>query len=200
MIEQIDEAHTLQELNQKEIYWIDKYNSYNREYGYNLTKGGDGGNTYLCKTPEELQEIKDKISKSNSGKNNGLAKSVKALNVITNEVLNFETLTDACKYFNIKNKASIIGHCEKRAKNLWRSQWTFAYKDDKFMTNLNTSHDRSTNRGTIVKLVNLTTKEEIIFNSLNKLNSYLGVPKNKLKYTNNECIYNNYKITKLHIK
>lgn len=38
------------ELNQKEIFYIDKYDSYNN--GYNLTLGGEGGNTrgkYLLK-------------------------------------------------------------------------------------------------------------------------------------------------------
>ena len=30
-------------LSQREIYWIDYYNSYNSEIGYNLTKGGTGG-------------------------------------------------------------------------------------------------------------------------------------------------------------
>lgn len=33
----------IEELNQKEIFYIDKYDSYNN--GYNLTLGGDGGNT-----------------------------------------------------------------------------------------------------------------------------------------------------------
>lgn len=31
-----------QELNDKEIYWINEYNSYEREFGYNLTLGGAG--------------------------------------------------------------------------------------------------------------------------------------------------------------
>lgn len=31
-----------EELNEKEQYWVDKYDSFNRETGYNLTKGGDG--------------------------------------------------------------------------------------------------------------------------------------------------------------
>jgi group I intron endonuclease len=43
--EVIDEANTQEELNDKEVYWIKKYNSYihwNNSNGYNLSIGGDG--------------------------------------------------------------------------------------------------------------------------------------------------------------
>lgn len=58
--ELIDTATSLQELNQKEIYWIKYYNFTDHNIGYNLTPGGDGGNTYLCKSNEELNKIKQK--------------------------------------------------------------------------------------------------------------------------------------------
>ena len=38
----IDSADTLEELNDKEIFWIDKLNSMNPKVGYNRTRGGDG--------------------------------------------------------------------------------------------------------------------------------------------------------------
>ena len=53
-------------LNEREIYWIDKDNTINDNFGYNLTKGGDGGDT-LSKHPNII-EIKKKISKSIKGK------------------------------------------------------------------------------------------------------------------------------------
>lgn len=31
-------------LNEREIYWIKYYNSYNREFGYNESEGGNGYN------------------------------------------------------------------------------------------------------------------------------------------------------------
>lgn len=49
-------------LNEREIFYIEKYNSYND--GYNSTIGGDGGDTYSLLTNEELELIKSKISKS----------------------------------------------------------------------------------------------------------------------------------------
>jgi len=40
---QLDTATNLKELSQKEKYWIEYYKSYEKENGYNLTKGGEGG-------------------------------------------------------------------------------------------------------------------------------------------------------------
>lgn len=40
IVEQIDKAENLNELNKKEIYWIEKLKSNDSKYGYNLTRGG----------------------------------------------------------------------------------------------------------------------------------------------------------------
>ena len=199
--ELIDIAETLQELNQKEIYWISYYNSTNKKIGYNLTKGGDGGNTYLYKTSEEMDFIKHKISISNSGKNNGMSKQIKALNIITKEIIHFNTLSEACKYFNHKQKGTFTYHCMHKAKFLWKEEWTFAYEDDEFKyDNLQIKYDKSCNKGTKVKLINLDDNSENIFNSLNKLNSYLGTKKGQIKFKDNIGYYKSYKIIKLNIK
>ena len=47
VIEKLDTAETIAELNEKECYWISYYNSTDSAIGYNLTDGGDGGAT--CK-------------------------------------------------------------------------------------------------------------------------------------------------------
>ena len=198
--ELIDTANSLNELNQKEIYWISYYNSINHNIGYNLTSGGDGGNTYLCKSVEEMNSIKRKISISNKGINNGQSKQIKAFNVNTKELINFDTLADACLYFNHKQKGTFIKYCNHKAICLWKKEWVFAYKDDEFIYDLPVSYDRSCNKGTKVKLIDLNNNSEIIFNSLNKLNKYLHINKGFLKYKNNECNYLNYKIVKLNIK
>jgi hypothetical protein len=61
--EVIDEADDYDELSQKEIYWIEKYNSTDRNIGYNISKGGDGGNVF--KNHPDIELIKEKISKNN---------------------------------------------------------------------------------------------------------------------------------------
>lgn len=60
--EVIDETDNYNDLSKKEIYWIKEFNSTNRDLGYNISKGGDGGDT-LSNHPE-LEAIKKKISKN----------------------------------------------------------------------------------------------------------------------------------------
>jgi len=55
----IDTASTLEELNQKEIYYIDKYNSRNRDIGYNIESGGRNA------IPDD--DTLEKMSKSHLG-------------------------------------------------------------------------------------------------------------------------------------
>lgn len=54
------------ELEIREIYWISKFNTTNRNIGYNITEGGTGGNTYKNNT--NLLEIKKKLSLARKGK------------------------------------------------------------------------------------------------------------------------------------
>lgn len=58
--EVIDITEDYDELSMKEIYWISYYNSTDREIGYNISNGGDGGDT-LSNHPE-LDLIREKIS------------------------------------------------------------------------------------------------------------------------------------------
>jgi len=41
VVEKIDEAETIEELNQKEIFWIEFYKSNQKQFGYNLDSGGE---------------------------------------------------------------------------------------------------------------------------------------------------------------
>jgi group I intron endonuclease len=68
IIEPIDFADTRKELNEKEVYYISEYDSL--ETGYNMTIGGEGGNTYIDKSDEEMKAISEKISAA-LRKNNG---------------------------------------------------------------------------------------------------------------------------------
>lgn len=58
--EVIDTTENYDELSEKEIYWISYYNSTDTKIGYNISPGGDGGDT-LSNHPE-LDLIRDKIS------------------------------------------------------------------------------------------------------------------------------------------
>ena len=61
--EVIDVADSVDELNEKEIYWIEKYNSTDKNIGYNLCSGGKGFKIYYGKTDEQISEIHENLSK-----------------------------------------------------------------------------------------------------------------------------------------
>lgn len=50
----LDTANSLPELNEKEKYWISKYESYNPSIGYNRSYGGDGNWEHM--TPEAIEQ------------------------------------------------------------------------------------------------------------------------------------------------
>jgi len=60
----LEECSDAAVLSEKEKIWIKKFDCLNRNKGYNLREGGDGG--------KHSEETKQKISKSNTGENNGM--------------------------------------------------------------------------------------------------------------------------------
>ena len=66
----IDIAKDQNELDEKEIYYIDLFNATipNNNW-YNIASGGEGGNVFAGKTEKELREWKEKISLANKGNN-----------------------------------------------------------------------------------------------------------------------------------
>ena len=63
----IEYCYSSKQLNEMEVYYIKLFQS--RVNGYNIAKGGDGGD--LFKGHQHTEEIKKKISKSMLGKNTG---------------------------------------------------------------------------------------------------------------------------------
>lgn len=60
----IDTADTVEELNEKEKYYISYYREQNKVL-YNIAKGGDGGDTLSDKSAEEKEEFINKMTKIN---------------------------------------------------------------------------------------------------------------------------------------
>ena len=65
VLETIEEIED-KDLNEREIYWINYYHSDNKQYGYNMTSGGDGGYTLL--NHPRYDEIIQLIRSKNTGK------------------------------------------------------------------------------------------------------------------------------------
>ena len=102
-VEQIDVACSIEELNEKEKYWISYYNSI--QSGYNMTEGGRSGAVDMKRT----EETKQKISKAISGSKHWHSKKVR--NIDTGEV--FDTVSEAAKKYNT-SKSNIVGCCNGR--------------------------------------------------------------------------------------
>lgn len=66
LIEQIDFAENDEELDKKEKYWINFYDSYNISKGYNLSPGGlDGTRKYIKKKKAHLSVLQGALEKVN---------------------------------------------------------------------------------------------------------------------------------------
>lgn len=63
-VEQIDNASTPDELNEKEVYWINHFNSF-APNGYNLSEGGNGCRGY--KHSEETKRLLSEMKKGKAG-------------------------------------------------------------------------------------------------------------------------------------
>ncbi|MHA1749363.1 MAG: hypothetical protein ACTSYF_12055 [Promethearchaeota archaeon] len=60
--EKIDEAHSLEELNEKEKFYVKEYDSMNPDKEYNMREGGEGGRLHPD-TIEKLREITNELAK-----------------------------------------------------------------------------------------------------------------------------------------
>jgi group I intron endonuclease len=61
----IEYCYTLEELNEREVYWIEKLHATDRNIGYNITKGGYGSGDVFKNHPNR-EEILKKISTSHA--------------------------------------------------------------------------------------------------------------------------------------
>lgn len=134
VLENIDlpEKELKQKLDELEIFYIEKYSSNNREFGYNLTLGG--GTTLGYKFTEEAKanlskirkgrvfckrtkEIQDKITASNS-------KEIQVLDMETGIIEIFKSAIELSLKWSIP--ASSIRNCIYR-KNLYKKRYKITY-------------------------------------------------------------------------
>lgn len=140
-LEIIDFAKTYEELKEKEKFWIKKFNSTDRNIGYNLTEGGDGtfGRTHSEETKEKIrqkalgrkisEETKKKMSEARIGKCSDkqrehlkkISIQAKAIPVLqfskTGEfIAKYESVSDAARQTGI-NSDTIERQLKKPLKN-----------------------------------------------------------------------------------
>ena len=104
-------------LDEREIFWIAFYQSNNKLYGYNMTAGGGGGNTWINNPHKE--ETSKKLSQANKGKKHKMSNEWKQNVTKANEekktiqinkdefekdIKNFMSIEDICKKYNLGRK------------------------------------------------------------------------------------------------
>ena len=130
-IEIIDTAQSQNELNEKERYWIQYYNSVKEGYNETDAISKCGGNTYQSKTEEEMEVIKEKIRQTKIGAKNLMARKVKRINIETNEIDVFDTIISCAQACGIKNgKTSITTRLNGQIKSPYKNKWIFEYYDE----------------------------------------------------------------------
>lgn len=137
-IEAIDFAETQEELDEKEVYYINLYDSV--ENGYNSKKsiGKCGGDT--LSEHKNIEEIKEKIRQSKmgdknpmrkygglhgarngmygkNGKLNPFAKACKAVSIEGTDVKYFDTLTELQKHFGVTTLGMVTMRCKGKTKS-----------------------------------------------------------------------------------
>lgn len=173
-LEVIDTATTQEELNQKESYWINYYDTIKNGYNEVDPIYRSGGNTYQSKTPEELKAIREKISASKMGGLNPQAKKVKCKNINTDEELHFNSLSEAQAYFCETNHNFITRRCRGTIKCLFRKEWMFAYEDEEYSQDntITVKHGRAKS----IKVLDIESNIENIFESYSAAERYYQVP------------------------
>lgn len=127
----IDNAETQDELNQKEQHWIRFYDSVNKGYNETDAISKCGGNTYQSKTEKEMEVIKEKIRQTKLGAKNPMARKIKRINIITNEMDIFDTVISCAKTCGVKNgKTSITTRLNGQVKSPYKNTWIFEYYDE----------------------------------------------------------------------
>ena len=169
---EIDTANTKEELDQKEIEYIKKYNSISD--GYNETIGGDGGDTYKFKSQEEMNEISAKISKKCIGGLNSMARKIKCKSIKTNQELFFDSFTECKAYFGEKSDNFAKRRCAEITKYVYKNEWLFAYIENEYVTNFSISKNIKRKKKILVK--NLETNIENIFESYKSAEQYYNLP------------------------
>ena len=126
------------EASEKEKYWINKYQTFKEDVGYNKTIGGFGGNTYEFLDSETMNGIKKKLSESKKGKNNPLsknpdlvkgennpmygkiphnAKKVIAVNIETGEEFEFNSIREFSSFIGYKTASPVYNWMRDKKKD-----------------------------------------------------------------------------------
>lgn len=89
----------------REQWWMDLFESYNSDYGYNIVKvSKTGGACHLELTKKKISIGRKKWCRTNPDKST--SRSIKVINLNTMQWKNFDSITLALEYYKLNNKIS----------------------------------------------------------------------------------------------
>ena len=113
---------TVEHMSSRERYYIKKYKSFDRKYGYNLTEGGEGSPGYRH-TEEAKKNMQNLIREK------GKMKKVYARNIITGEEYLFESRAEAMRELRrITNRNISRFHITDCCKGVQKTHAGFVFK------------------------------------------------------------------------
>ena len=145
---------------QKEIELIAYYKSDNRQYGYNISKGGETGSENLIKR---------------IGKDNHKSRRIRVIDAKTNELLKvYNSQTEASIELNIKRQG-ITKNCLGQSKTY--KGYIFEYDDCNYIKPKKCERGKHQNHKTTkVKCID----DNKIFNSIKEASEYYGIRPNNI--------------------
>ena len=182
--EQIDSAVTQRELNLKEQYYIQEYNSVVNGYNETDALSKCGGNTYMSKSKEELEDIASKIRKTKVGLMNPNHREIKVRNEETLDEMVFDTVLECQKYFNEKHHRFITTRVTGKTKSLYKGVWNISYVGCNYF-NLTKGVTRT---NYVLEVTNVHNNVTKTYSSYRKLSDEVGISRNLFKKGVNQII------------
>ena len=172
----IDTATTIEELNEKEIFYINKFNSMDKTIGYNLESGG---NRALASN-----ETKEKMSKSHSG--------IKQTEEWINNRVAKAGSDEAKKYGKEKNDVE-RKYISESSPKFWLGKTRGQETKDKISETKKKQGLKPVNIKSVV-VINIKTNEEFTFESTKECSLHFKVNQSTIsRYCSNEKIKDEYK-------
>lgn len=162
------------ELCEREKYWIEYFNSTDLNVGYNISKGGDGGDT-LSNNPN-LKNIKLKISNFRKGKKyedilplEKVIEYKKKLSIISSKRLKGKTLEDLHGVERAKEIKEKLSNSQKnRQSKIPKKIKNTLTKEEKIFNNLKLKYEK-------IDDINLLKKRYFQFKRRNKIDLFIEI-------------------------